>query len=46
MGAFTKLTYHIAFSTKYRQPTLRREFRDRLYEYLGGIVRPGQEEHH
>ena len=39
MGAFTKLTYHVVFSTKYRRPTLRREFRDRLYEYLGGIVR-------
>ena len=39
MGAFTKLAYHIVFSTKYRLPSLRREFRERLFEFLGGIVR-------
>ena len=39
MGAFTKLAYHIVFSTKYRQPLIRREFRDRLYEYVGGTIR-------
>ena len=39
MGAFTKLAYHIVFGTKYRQPIIRREFRDRLYEYVGGTIR-------
>lgn len=39
MGAFTKLTYHIVFSTKYRAPTIQEEFRERLYEYIGGTVR-------
>ena len=39
MGTFTKLTYHVVFGTRYRRPTIRGEFRQRLYEYLGGIVR-------
>ncbi len=39
MGAYTKLAYHIVFGTKYRQPTIHREFRNRLYEYLGGTIR-------
>ena len=39
MGAFTKFAYHIVFSTKYRQPLIRPEFRDRLYEYVGGTIR-------
>lgn len=40
MGAtFTNLLYHIVFSTKDRRPLITPEFRDRLYEYIGGIVR-------
>lgn len=39
MGSFTQLTYHVVFATKYRTPSIREEFRDRLYEYVGGILR-------
>ena len=39
MSSFTKLTYHVIFSTKYRAPLLADAFRDRLYEYIGGTVR-------
>ncbi len=39
MGAYTKLTYHVVFSTKYRRRSIRDEFRERLYEYIGGIIR-------
>lgn len=39
MSTFTKLTYHLVFSTKYRQPLIRYEFQKRLYEYIGGIIR-------
>ena len=36
--SFTCLHYHIVFSTKNRQPTILEDFRDRLYEYIGGIL--------
>lgn len=40
MGStFTKLVYHFVFSTKDREPSLREETRDRLYGYIGGIIR-------
>ncbi|MBW3540924.1 MAG: IS200/IS605 family transposase [Planctomycetes bacterium] len=39
MGAYTKLTYHIVFSTKYRTCSIREDFRERLYEYMGGTLR-------
>ena len=39
MSSFTKLTYHVIFSTKYRQPLIRESIRERLYEYLGGTIR-------
>lgn len=35
----TSLHYHLIFSTKHREPTLSREWRDELHSYLGGIVR-------
>ena len=38
-STFTCLDYHIVFSTKYREPTIRDELREDLYQYLGGIVR-------
>ena len=44
MGTFTKLTYHVVFGTKYRRKSIRDEFAERLYEYIGGIVR-GQNGH-
>jgi len=36
---YTKLIYHIVFSTKERIPLITTEIRDRLYEYLGGVIR-------
>jgi len=39
MSTFTKLTYHIVFSTKYRHPLIHNPFQTRLYEYIGGIIR-------
>jgi putative transposase len=39
MSTFTKLTYHIVFSTKHRHPLIHNEFQKRLYEYIGGIIR-------
>src|ERR1700761_8574961 len=41
MNTFTKLTYHIVFSTKYRKPliTIEKDFQKRLYEYIGGIIK-------
>ena len=39
MGSFTKLTYHIVFSTKYRRRSIHVSVRERLWEYMGGTVR-------
>ncbi len=39
MGTYTKLAYHVVFSTKYRRRIITDEIRERLYEYIGGVVR-------
>ncbi len=39
MASFTQLNYHIVFATKYRRPWIKDHFEERLYEYLGGIIR-------
>lgn len=39
MGTYSKLTYHIVFSTKLRRPAITNPIRERLYEYIGGIIR-------
>jgi putative transposase len=39
MGSFTRLTYHVVFATKYRRPTIKEDIQERLYEYIGGILR-------
>jgi len=36
---FTNLVYHIVFSTKNRVPMIAGDFQERLYEYIGGIIR-------
>ena len=36
---FTRLYFHIIFSTKHRQPFIDLEFEERLHPYLGGIIR-------
>ncbi|MBC8875313.1 MAG: IS200/IS605 family transposase [Planctomycetes bacterium] len=38
-GTFTKLLYHAVYSTKHREPLIVPSLRDRLYEYIGGIIR-------
>ena len=37
--SYTNLIYHIVFSTKNREPTITPEREERLYEYIGGIIR-------
>jgi len=36
---YANVLLHVIFSTKGRRPTIRDEFRPRLYEYLAGIAR-------
>ena len=36
------LHYHVVFSTKDRQPSIAAEWRPRLHEYLGGLVRSAE----
>ncbi len=38
-STLTNLLVHVVFSTKDRQPFIAEEYRDRLYAYIGGIVR-------
>ena len=39
VGSFTQLTYHVVFGTKYRRSSIVDEMQERLYEYIGGIIR-------
>ena len=43
MSTFTKFTYHIVFGTRYRRKSIHDEFVERLYEYIGGIIRANKE---
>jgi REP-associated tyrosine transposase len=38
-NTFTSFHYHVVFSTKNREPWLAKEWRHRLFEYLGGSIR-------
>ena len=38
-STYTSLHYHVIFGTKDREPLIASMWRDRLYEYLGGVVR-------
>jgi REP element-mobilizing transposase RayT len=38
-GTYTQILLHVVFSTKGRQPLISGEIADRLYPYIGGIVR-------
>ena len=38
-GTYTKLVYHIIFSTKDREPLVTPKLRETLYPYIGGIIR-------
>ena len=39
MSTYTNLLFHVIYSTKYRKPTIRPDWQDDLYGYIGGIVR-------
>ncbi len=38
-GTYTKLIYHLIFSTKHREPLISPRLRTELYPYIGGILR-------
>jgi putative transposase len=38
-STFLSLHYHLVFSTKHREPTIAASWRERLHDYLGGIIR-------
>ncbi len=38
MSTYLSLHYHLVFSTKHREPQIAKAWRDRLHEYLGGMV--------
>ncbi len=38
-GTYTKLLYHLVFSTKRRAPLITPELQPRLYPYMGGLIR-------
>lgn len=37
--SYTNLLYHLIFSTKERQPIIALDYKPRLYDYIGGIIR-------
>ena len=39
MSTFSKLLYHIVFSTKHRRRDIDANIQERLYEYIGGVIR-------
>ncbi|MFI5379992.1 MAG: IS200/IS605 family transposase [Tepidisphaerales bacterium] len=38
-GTYSQLLFHVVFSTKHREPWISAEVAERLYSYIGGIVR-------
>jgi putative transposase len=38
-GSYTKLIYHIVFSTRNRDPWITPDIRPRVHQYLGGAIR-------
>lgn len=37
--SYTNLLYHLIFSTKERRPVITLDYKPRLYDYIGGIIR-------
>jgi len=37
--SYTNLVYHLVFSTKERRPLITPDREDRLYDYIGGVIR-------
>jgi REP element-mobilizing transposase RayT len=38
-GTYSQLLLHVVFSTKHRTPWITKDIEERLYQYVGGIVR-------
>jgi len=38
-STYLSLNFHLVFSTKNREPTIRNAWKERLHEYLGGTIR-------
>ncbi len=38
-GTYTQILLHVVFSTKHREPWITTDLAERLYPYLGGIIR-------
>lgn len=38
-SAYTQNFYHVVFSTKHREPVISPELEQRLYPFIGGIMR-------
>ena len=38
-STFTNLLFHVIYSTKYRKPLIQAVWSERLFEYIGGIIR-------
>jgi putative transposase len=41
-STFTNLLFHIVYSTKYRRSQIRMDARERLYQYIGALIREQQ----
>ena len=39
MTTYSKLTYHVVFSTKHRVNSIREKIREPLFRYIGGVIR-------
>ncbi len=39
MPSYNQLLYHVVFATKYRENTLTDDIRERVFNYMGGIIR-------
>ena len=39
MGTYRQIFYQIVFGTKYRKPTIAKEYDEELYKYISGIIK-------
>lgn len=39
MSSFTNVTYHVIFATKQRETSISKDFKQRLYDFMGGLIR-------
>jgi putative transposase len=46
MSTYTAIAYHIVFSTKGREPVLKADRREELFQYIGGILKNRQSHLH